>query len=213
MHSLAQEIKTFSKSNLKKQCTRITTLSGKRIIERWKDSRVQVVEETEEAEGGCGFVRDLSLDLQVGLIKPWLFLASQDVAHDLETLKKHTISHILNLAYGVENAFPIDFTYKSISILDLPETDIVSYFQECFEFIEEAKVQDKVVLVHCNAGVSRSASVVIGYLMYTDRLAFREAYSVVKGARPAVCPNPGFMEQLKKYQPNNRRQLNGNIHS
>lgn len=45
------------------------------------------------------------------------------------------------MAYGVQNAFVNDFTYKTIPILDIPETDITSYFPECFEFIEKAKNQ------------------------------------------------------------------------
>ncbi|XP_029820279.1 dual specificity protein phosphatase 19, partial [Manacus vitellinus] len=110
------------------------------------------------------------------------------------------VTHILNVAYGVQNAFLDDFIYKTISILDLPETDITSYFPECFEFIEKAKIQGGVVLVHCNAGVSRAAAVVIGFLMNSERLSFARAFSLVKNARPAACPNPGFMEQLHKYQ-------------
>ncbi|NXN16421.1 DUS19 phosphatase, partial [Indicator maculatus] len=110
------------------------------------------------------------------------------------------VTHVLNVAYGVQNAFLNDFIYKTISILDLPETDITSYFPECFEFIEKAKIQDGVVLVHCNAGVSRAAAVVIGFLMHSEGLNFSRAFSVVKNARPAACPNPGFMEQLHKYQ-------------
>lgn len=75
MHSLNQEIKAFSRNNLRKQCTRVTTLTGKKIIETWKDARIHVVEEVEPSTGGgCGYVQDLSLDLQVGVIKPWLLL-------------------------------------------------------------------------------------------------------------------------------------------
>ncbi|XP_067405946.1 dual specificity protein phosphatase 19 [Emydura macquarii macquarii] len=201
MHSLTQEIRSFSRKNLRKQCTRVTTLTGKRIIETWKDARMQVVEEADPGDGySCGYVQDLSLDLQVGVIKPWLLLGSQDAAQDLETMKKYGVTHVLNVAYGVENAFPNDFIYKSISILDLPETDITSYFPECFEFIEQAKMQDGVVLVHCNAGVSRAATIIIGFLIHSEGLNFARAFSSVKNARPAICPNPGFMEQLHKYQ-------------
>lgn len=75
MHSLNQEIKAFSRNNLRKQCTRVTTLTGKKIIETWKDARIHVVEEVEPSSGGsCGYVQDLSLDLHVGVIKPWLLL-------------------------------------------------------------------------------------------------------------------------------------------
>ncbi|XP_061058896.1 dual specificity protein phosphatase 19 [Eubalaena glacialis] len=201
MHSLNQEIKAFSRNNLRKQCTRVTTLTGKKIIETWKDARIHVVEEVEPSSGeGCGYVQDLSLDLQVGVIKPWLLLGSQDAAHDLDTLKKHKVTHILNVAYGVENAFLSDFVYKSISILDLPETDILSYFPECFEFIEQAKMKDGVVLVHCNAGVSRAAAIIIGFLMNSEEISFTSAFSLVKNARPSICPNAGFVEQLRTYQ-------------
>uniref|UniRef100_A0A2R8PCK0 Dual specificity phosphatase 19 n=1 Tax=Callithrix jacchus TaxID=9483 RepID=A0A2R8PCK0_CALJA len=150
MHSLNQEIKAFSRNNLRKQCTRVTTLTGKKIIETWKDARIHVVEEVEPSSGGgCGYVQDLSSDLQVGVIKPWLLLGSQDAAHDLDTLKKH---------------------------------------------------KDGVVLVHCNAGVSRAAAIVIGFLMNSEQTSFTSAFSVVKNARPSICPNSGFMEQLHTYQ-------------
>ncbi|XP_054065998.1 dual specificity protein phosphatase 19 [Rissa tridactyla] len=211
MHSLAQEIRSFSRANLRKQRTRVTTLTGRRIIETWRGACLQVVEDEEVAPGGGGgYVPDLSADLQVGVVKPWLLLGSQDAAHDLETMRKHKVTHVLNVAYGVQNAFLDDFTYKTISILDLPETDITSYFPECFEFIETAKFQDGVVLVHCNAGVSRAAAVVIGFLMNSERLSFARAFSIVKNARPAACPNPGFMEQLHKYQEQNIK-ANGSI--
>uniref|UniRef100_A0A2K6KGL6 Dual specificity phosphatase 19 n=1 Tax=Rhinopithecus bieti TaxID=61621 RepID=A0A2K6KGL6_RHIBE len=122
MHSLNQEIKAFSRDNLRKQCTRVTTLTGKKIIETWKDARIHVVEEVEPSSGGsCGYVQDLSSDLQVGVIKPWLLLGSQDAAHDLDTLKKN---------------------------------------------------KDGVVLVHCNAGVSRAAAIVIGFLMNSEQTSF-----------------------------------------
>ncbi|XP_051480172.1 dual specificity protein phosphatase 19 isoform X1 [Apus apus] len=211
MQSLAQEIRSFSRANLRKQRTRVTTLTGRRIIETWRGACLQV---EEEAAAAPGYVQDLSADLQVGVVKPWLLLGSQDAAHDLETMKKHKVTshvtHVLNVAYGVQNAFLDDFIYKSISILDLPETDITSYFPECFDFIEKAKIQDGVVLVHCNAGVSRAAAIVIGFLMNSERLSFARAYSLVKNARPAACPNPGFVEQLHKYQEQNIK-ANGSI--
>ncbi|KAM8933787.1 dual specificity protein phosphatase 19 [Pelodytes ibericus] len=207
MHSLGEEIKGFSKNKLRKQCTRVTTLSGRRILETWKDSLVHTVDDPDQTDGaGCGYVQDLSMDLQVAVIKPWLLLGSQDVAQDLEVMKKYKVTHILNVAYGVENVFPDEFTYKKISILDLPETDIASFFPECFDFIEQAKTQGGVVLVHCNAGVSRAPAIMIGFLMSSDKLKFARAFSVVKNARPATCPNPGFIEQLHKYQDCIRRQ-------
>lgn len=195
------EIQGFSKSTLKKQCTRVTTVTGRKLLERRSDGGdgQEQVEELEEG-AGCGFVEDESLDLQVGVVRPFLLLASQDAAHDIDTLVRHKVSHVLNVAYGVSNPFPDRLTYKTLQILDLPDTDITSYLEECSLFIDQARDKDGVVLVHCNAGVSRSSSVVIGYLMLREKLPFEEAHRQVKTARPAVRPNPGFYQQLRLYQ-------------
>ncbi|KAK2824614.1 hypothetical protein Q5P01_021789 [Channa striata] len=201
MHSLAQEIQGFSKNRLKKQCTHVTTVTGRKLLERRSDGgEVEQLEELEEGSG-CGFVEDKSLDLQVGVVRPFLLLGSQDAAHNSDTLQRYKVSHVLNVAYGVTNLFPEQLVYKTLQILDLPETDITSYLGECSAFIDQARAQEGVVLVHCNAGVSRASSVVIGYLMLKEGLSFDDAYSQVKLARPSVRPNPGFYQQLQSYEP------------
>ncbi len=69
--------------------------------------------------------------------------------------------------------------------------------------------QKGVVLVHCNAGVSRAPAVVIGYLMSCDGQSFDASLSLVKSARPASSPNPGFLEQLRSYK---MPTINGSKH-
>ncbi|XP_012686084.2 dual specificity protein phosphatase 19-like [Clupea harengus] len=201
MNSLTSEIQGFSKSHLKKQSTRVTTVTGRQLIETRSGTSVLLAECSTEHSTACGFVQDLSLDLQVGLIKPFILISSQDAAQDIDTLRKYKVTHILNVAYGVENAFPDLFHYKTVTVLDVPETDITSCFQECFAFIDQARDQGSVVLLHCNAGVSRSASVAIAYLMSRDALSFQEAFDAVKAVRPSIRPNPGFLTQLKTYTP------------
>lgn len=72
-------------------------------------------------------------------------------------------------------------------------------------------LQDGVVLVHCNAGVSRAAAIVIGFLMNSEEISFTSAFSLVKNARPSICPNAGFMEQLRTYQEGKERNKCDNI--
>ncbi|XP_026151918.1 dual specificity protein phosphatase 19 [Mastacembelus armatus] len=200
MQSLTEEIQSFSRKRLRKQCTRVTSLSGRRIIETWKGSTITVVEDPAAPERTLGYVPDTSWDLQVGIIKPYLLLGSQDAAHDFGILRKHKVSHVLNVAFGVENVFPDLFIYKTVSILDHPEADLLLHLQECCDFIEQARAEKGVVLVHCNAGVSRAPAVVTGYLMSCDGQSFDDALSLVKSARPASSPNPGFLEQLRNYK-------------
>lgn len=142
-----------------------------------------------------GFVGDLKPDLQICEVSPGIFVSSQDVAADKELMKSQNITHVLNVATGVPNFFPDDFQYLKIEILDLPYEDIRKHFVTCFAFMNSA---DK-VLVHCNAGISRSVTIVIAYLMKQYRLRFADAYEKVRSLRPCAFPNSGFMEQLQAY--------------
>ncbi|KAB5579086.1 hypothetical protein PHYPO_G00190680 [Pangasianodon hypophthalmus] len=200
MQSLSHELQSFSRARLKKRSTRITTATGKVLVETRSGDGGYVTEAAEES-ATCGFVQDLSLDLQVGVITPFLLLSSQDAASDAETLRKFKVTHVLNVACGVENAFPERFIYKTVPMMDLPETELTSYLPQCFEFIDEARKQDGVVLLHCNAGVSRSASVAIAYLMAKEKIPFEDAFNRVRSARPSIRPNAGFLVQLKEYHP------------
>jgi hypothetical protein len=56
------------------------------------------------------------------------------------------------------------------------------------------------VLVHCQAGISRSASVVIGYCMWKDEMSADAATAAVQRARPSVWPNAGFKCQLRAFE-------------
>lgn len=53
------------------------------------------------------------------------------------------------------------------------------------------------VLIHCRKGVSRSVSIVIGYLISTQNMSFNEAYNLLKSKRANIDPNIGFVAQLK----------------
>ena len=78
--------------------------------------------------------------------------------------------------------------------------DISQHFEECFDWIEKELQRGHSVLVHCRAGISRSASIVIAYLMKKRQMGFQEAYTFVKAKRNRVEPNFGFKDLLRKYE-------------
>lgn len=72
---------------------------------------------------------------------------------------------------------------------------------------EEAHQSGRGVLVHCQAGVSRSATIVIAYLMKHTLMTMTDAYKYVRGRRPVVSPNLNFMGQLLEFE----RDLNSGV--
>jgi atypical dual specificity phosphatase len=56
------------------------------------------------------------------------------------------------------------------------------------------------VIVHCAAGISRSASVVIAYLMEYYNFPLSKALKFVKDTRRIVDPNEGFLQSLAQYE-------------
>lgn len=70
----------------------------------------------------------------------------------------------------------------------------------CIPFAEEARQANTNVLIHCMAGISRSVTLTIAYLMYHFGLSMHAAYQFVKEKRPAISPNLNFMGQLVEFE-------------
>ena len=129
------------------------------------------------------------------IIKNKLFLGNYYSATQKEELKKRGVTHILMVGYLLHEFFPNDFEYANIEIEDDERENIFRYFYVCINFIEKSKV----CYVHCQAGVSRSASIVIAYVMYNKRLSFEDALKFVKEKRFYIYPNDGFRLQLQDF--------------
>lgn len=62
--------------------------------------------------------------------------------------------------------------------------------------------------MHCFAGVSRSSTIVISYLMKKLNWSFKQALDHVRKQRWVVNPNPGFVRQLRRYETRLKQSLN-----
>ncbi|KAJ3442134.1 dual-specificity protein phosphatase sdp1-related [Anaeramoeba flamelloides] len=88
---------------------------------------------------------------------------------------------------------------KKFPILDIASFDILNYFEEICSFITKAKEKKKRILVHCQAGLSRSPTCVIAWLMKTKHWKYKKARKFVKRKRN-IQPNKGFVKALKKWE-------------
>ncbi|KAM8828302.1 dual specificity protein phosphatase 26 isoform 1-T4 [Spinachia spinachia] len=131
---------------------------------------------------------------------PRLYIGDQDIASDRHALAKLGITHILNCAQskwrgGAEFYAGMSVTYHGIEAHDSPSFDMSVNFYPASDFIHRALAAGGTVLVHCAVGVSRSATLVLAYLMIRQNLTLVEAIKTVKDHR-GVIPNRGFLRQL-----------------
>lgn len=134
-------------------------------------------------------------------------LGSADAAMDGELLQKMEVTHVLTVAPMPDYKPPIAHAkHVCLNILDLPETELARYFDKAFAFLDDAVATNGRALVHCNAGVSRSAAITLAYIMRTQTISYDAAWNLVKEKRPSINPNIGFIIQLKNYE----KQLNVN---
>lgn len=80
------------------------------------------------------------------------------------------------------------------------EDDYSCKINEFFDEINTLIKKNKTVLVHCAAGVSRSATIVLAYLIQNEKLSLEEAFLKVRERRPRICPNKEFMKHLIDFE-------------
>lgn len=94
---------------------------------------------------------------------PGLWIGDYDVACNMELLETHAITHIISL-YRMP-VFPDNYEYMCVNIEDIETENISKYFGETNAFIDKGLRDGYGVLVHCAAGISRSAAIIIAYIM------------------------------------------------
>ena len=133
-------------------------------------------------------------------IDNYLWLGPQFSAVDKDALARLKIKHILRL--GTFPSLPqfdgID--YLEIKLEDNDKENISTSFESTNQFISKAVALKEDVLVHCQAGISRSSTIVIAYIMATKKITLKDAIEFVRKNRPSVTPNEGFMTQLQEYE-------------
>ncbi|XP_041079155.1 dual specificity protein phosphatase 1-B-like [Polyodon spathula] len=133
-------------------------------------------------------------------ILPFLYLGSAYHASRKDMLDALGITSLINVSANCPNHFESHYQYKSIPVEDNHKADISSWFNEAIEFIDSVKNQGGRVFVHCQAGISRSATICLAYLMRTRRVKLDEAFEFVKQRRSIISPNFSFMGQLLQFE-------------
>ncbi|VFQ87222.1 unnamed protein product [Cuscuta campestris] len=129
-----------------------------------------------------------------------LFIGGALAARSVHTLQHIGITHILCLCTNEigqsDSQFPDLFEYKNFSICDNEDSNISDLFEEAHDFIDHVEKIGGKILVHCFEGKSRSAAVVLAYLMLRKNFTLLRAWNALKRVHRRAQPNDGFARLL-----------------
>lgn len=95
-------------------------------------------------------------------------------------------------------------TYKTPEYIHMPwehNTDIVADLYRLVKIMDDRVQQGKRVLVHCQCGVSRSASLIVAYGLYKDpQVSVQDAYDRAKKRSRWIGPNMNLIMQLQEFR-------------
>ncbi|KAF9950887.1 tyrosine/serine/threonine protein phosphatase pps1 [Mortierella alpina] len=163
-------------------------------------------------------------------ILPFLYLGNLAHASNPGLLKSLGIQYVLSVgeeAHGLmdaeifggegdtdvakaKNASNTGFMVKLVDdMFDNGVDSLWKHIENCVEFVDEARRSNSRVLIHCRVGVSRSATIVIAYLMAHYNLSLVDAYLMVRARRLSVIiqPNLLFMYELLQWEQRLRGQF------
>ncbi|KFZ65332.1 Dual specificity protein phosphatase 22, partial [Antrostomus carolinensis] len=118
-------------------------------------------------------------------------------ARDVEQLSKNNITHILSIH---DSARPMLEVREHFLYSPFASVFRARHFRESIKFIHECRLTGEGCLVHCLAGVSRSVTLVVAYIMTITDFGWEDALSVVRAARSCANPNMGFQRQLQEFE-------------
>ncbi len=163
------------------------------------------------------------IESDISQIEPNIYLGTYKGSLDKKLLQSYGITHIIQVVEVDQNPHRDEFQYFNVCVSDRVEEDLSTHFETCSDYIHSVlstttttmtttttttsnnntNLKSNKVFVHCGAGISRSAALVIAYLMKYDvrfEGQFRAAYEYLKLRRMQVKPNRGFKKQLELYQ-------------
>ena len=153
-------------------------------------------------------------------VLPYLVIGNLASARNPGFLKGKRVGFILNLTTEGEAGGRGRLTHEmnieqlQVQMEDDEDEEISGHFETCFEFIRKAKAgssssestkkrntaSPKTVLIHSNYDLSRTAAIVLAYLMREQNWSLRQANDHLRKCHSTARPNDGFAVQLLRYE-------------
>jgi len=128
-----------------------------------------------------------------------LYLAGIDEVIDEVESREHSITHILNVAEEITCDRSDEYSYLHVPITDDGQDDISLILDICADWIHNAIVNGGTIMVHCWGGVSRSACIVIAYMVKYRSMSVDTAYYVTRNKRLIIDPWRFYLDQVRRW--------------
>lgn len=135
-----------------------------------------------------------------------LYLGGMNNARNSQELKHFGINAIINgaMELTINSEMKEKYDYTKFEWDDTIEFSNTKEFSESLEIVADtihSKLKSGLtVLVHCFAGISRSTSAILAYLIKYKKMTYTAAFEMVQKVRPIIKPNPGFIQQLRDFK-------------
>lgn len=142
------------------------------------------------------------LNAPVSEILPYLFIGNFRDVQDKTLLSHLGVTHIMSVTDSIPSSLvnSTEFRCLHLPAVDNHSQDLRPAFESGIQFITEVKRSNGIVLVHCQAGVSRSVAVVMAYIMHLwPNFNVTRALEFVQARRPVAGPNLHFLGQLQRF--------------
>lgn len=134
------------------------------------------------------------------IIPKKLYFGDNEFPKDLQNLSKFNITTIIDLikykSPSLIPKYPQNIKYYHYSIVDNPTSTIDWCEEVCNLMEEEIKSKNSVLYIHCAAGISRSTTCILYYLMKKEKKNLKESFELVRKLRNVASPVYGFFKGL-----------------
>jgi hypothetical protein len=121
-----------------------------------------------------------------------IFLGSRHAAASPEALAEAGVERVLMLCPFLP---PPPLPYLRLAVADSLEQDLSPFWETAIDYLRRGNV-----LIHCNAGISRTGAIAALWVMRKRGLAYDEAIVEARKARSQLYPNSAFVEQLRRFK-------------
>lgn len=132
------------------------------------------------------------------VIPPYIYLYSEPSLK--EVLDFDLIINVAKEITNYKEQLPAEKQVNYYHLTWSHTSQITKNLPQLTELIHNAYVNHKKVLIHCQCGVSRSASLIVAYMMRYDNLSLNDAYNKLKLIAKEISPNMSLLFQLMEWE-------------